>query len=204
MVGDGRLPQPEGIRGLADRGAAVGRVEEHAEELEAGGVGDCSEGARQFFGCRSLERRPGIRISPRRWLHPSIILVDRLASMSGVTSIRGVSVLADPSRAAILRLMLRAEGGRVLVGQTANVLGLRQPTVSHHMKALLDDGVIAREPAGRLVWYSITPDQRGRIDALLEDVEVDGAHASDLARIVDDLLIRFGDRVDREDRQRGV
>jgi DNA-binding transcriptional ArsR family regulator len=90
-----------------------------------------------------------------------------LSAHRRMTSIRGVSVLADPTRAAILRLMLAADGGRVLVGETGRLLGLRQPTVSHHMKALLDDGAVTREPAGRLVWYGIAADDTSHSPAVV-------------------------------------
>ena len=77
----------------------------------------------------------------------------------------------------------------MLVGRLAEVLGLRQPTVSHHMKALHEGGIVVREPEGRRVWYSIAADQRERIDALL------GGGVSvtdpDLERIANDLTLRF-------------
>jgi len=72
---------------------------------------------------------------------------------------RGLTVLADPTRARILRLIRDADGGHALVGKLADALDLRQPTVSHHMKALLSEGVVVRERDGRRVWYSIAPDQ---------------------------------------------
>lgn len=117
--------------------------------------------------------------------------------MSAVASVRGVSVLADPTRAAILGLMLAADDGRVLVGRIAEKLGLRQPTVSHHMKALLDEGIVIREPAGRQTWYSIAPDHSERVRALFADDRATEAPSSDLVRIVDDLVVRFGETLDR-------
>lgn len=117
---------------------------------------------------------------------------------------RGVSVLADPTRAAILRLMLAADDGRVLVGRIAETLGLRQPTVSHHMKALLDEGFVIREPSGRQTWYSIAPDHTDRVRALFADDGASTPPASDLVRIVDDLVVRFGETVDRATVERCV
>ena len=63
--------------------------------------------------------------------------------------------LGDPTRARILRLIRESDEGRARVGRLAEVLGLRQPTVSHHMKALHEDGIVVRKPEGRRVWYSI-------------------------------------------------
>ena len=66
-----------------------------------------------------------------------------------------LTVLADPTRARIVQLIRDAEDGRALVGRLADELGLRQPTVSHHMSALHAEGIVVREPEGRRVWYSI-------------------------------------------------
>jgi ArsR family transcriptional regulator len=41
--------------------------------------------------------------------------------------------------------------------------GRSQPTVSHHMKILVDAGLIEREKRGLWVWYRLVP---SRLDAL--------------------------------------
>ncbi|MCP2636519.1 metalloregulator ArsR/SmtB family transcription factor [Microbacterium sp. HD4P20] len=101
-----------------------------------------------------------------------------------------LTTLADPTRARILRLIRESDGGRMLVGRLAQTLDLRQPTVSHHMKALHDEGIVVREPDGRRVWYSIAPDQVERIDALLGETPGSAAQP-DLDRITEDLAVRF-------------
>ncbi|MDT0141748.1 metalloregulator ArsR/SmtB family transcription factor [Microbacterium sp. PRC9] len=103
---------------------------------------------------------------------------------------RGLTVLADPTRARILRLIRDADGGHALVGKLADALRLRQPTVSHHMKALLSEGVVVRERDGRRVWYSIAPDQIDRVNALV-GADDSASSEPDLDRIVDDLSLRF-------------
>ncbi|WP_439591852.1 metalloregulator ArsR/SmtB family transcription factor [Microbacterium sp.] len=102
----------------------------------------------------------------------------------------GLTALGDPTRARILRLIRESEDGRALVGNLATVLELRQPTVSHHMKALHDEGIVVREPDGRRVWYSIAPEHAERVDALLGD-SPGSASPPDLQRISDDLALRF-------------
>lgn len=102
---------------------------------------------------------------------------------------RGLTTLADPTRARILQLIRDADDGRQLVGRLAEELALRQPTVSHHMKALLEDGVVVREPDGRRVWYSIAPDHADRVDALLGGVP--RSAEPDLERIAADLTTRY-------------
>ncbi|SFS16170.1 ArsR family transcriptional regulator [Microbacterium sp. cf046] len=109
----------------------------------------------------------------------------------------GLSVVADPTRARILRLIETSPDGRALVGRLADELGLRQPTVSHHMAALHAEGVVVREPDGRRVWYSIHPDQQDRVSALL-GTPATIVHDPDWERVIDDLAGRFRGTFNRE------
>ena len=59
--------------------------------------------------------------------------------MDGTLAARSIRLLTDPTRLRILGLIQESPDGRALVGRLATELGLRQPTVSHHVKALLDD-----------------------------------------------------------------
>jgi arsenate reductase (thioredoxin) len=110
-----------------------------------------------------------------------------------------LTVLGDPTRARIVQLILGANGGRALVGRLADELGLRQPTISHHMSALHAGGIVLRQPEGRRVWYSINPEHADRIAAVLgaptRAAEPDQLH---LDRVVDDLAARFEGVFDRE------
>lgn len=100
-------------------------------------------------------------------------------------------LLADPTRARIMALILESRDGRLTVGALATELGLRQPTVSHHVKALFDEALLERRPEGRVVWYSIAPEQADRISEILPDAA--GSRTADgvLARISADLATRF-------------
>ena len=111
--------------------------------------------------------------------------------MDGIDTARGIRLLTDPTRLRILGLIQESPDGRALVGRLAGELALTQPTVSHHVKALLDEGVLDRSPEGRQVWYSIAPAAADRVNELLQ---TDAAtHASDevLERVASDLAARF-------------
>jgi Protein-tyrosine-phosphatase len=114
--------------------------------------------------------------------------------MGGVSqasqSLRGLKRISDPTRARILTLILDSDDGRASVTRLADTLGLRQPTVSHHVRILLDDGVLRREPEGRQVWYSIDPDQIDRIFELAGQ-PAEPAPDAVLERIGRDLAARF-------------
>lgn len=100
-------------------------------------------------------------------------------------------LLADPTRARIMSLIMDSADGRVLVGDLASSLELRQPTVSHHVKALLDEGLLERERAGRKVWYSITPEQADRVADVLQADHHAPMSDGVLERITSDLAARF-------------
>ena len=44
-------------------------------------------------------------------------------------------------------------------------LGLSQPTVSHHLKVLVDAGILSRDKRGTWAYYKLVP---GSLDALAE------------------------------------
>jgi arsenate reductase (thioredoxin) len=104
---------------------------------------------------------------------------------------RELRLLSDPTRARILSLILDSPEGRALVGRMAIDLELRQPTVSHHVKALLADGILERTPEGRVVWYSIAPEQLDRVADLLREVGEVTLNSAVLERVAADLAGRF-------------
>ncbi|MRG58899.1 metalloregulator ArsR/SmtB family transcription factor [Agromyces sp. CFH 90414] len=110
---------------------------------------------------------------------------------ASVDSARELRLVADPTRAHILRSILEAPDGRVLVGRLAEELGLRQPTVSHHMKALLDEGLVQRHPDGRRTWYSLADEHADRLAEILRAQESSVPVDPVLERVVRDLSDRY-------------
>lgn len=102
-----------------------------------------------------------------------------------------LKLLADPTRARIMILIMDSPDGKQLVGNLAAELELRQPTVSHHVKALLDGGLLERAPEGRNVWYSIAPDQADRVAEVLQTSRETSMADGVLHRISKDLAMRF-------------
>jgi ArsR family transcriptional regulator len=111
----------------------------------------------------------------------------------GVTAeaARELRVVADPTRASILRSILEAPEGRVLTGRLADQLDLRQPTVSHHLRALLDEGLVEKHPEGRRTWYSIAPERADRLATILGAPETIGPVDATLDHVIDNLTFRF-------------
>jgi ArsR family transcriptional regulator, arsenate/arsenite/antimonite-responsive transcriptional repressor len=65
--------------------------------------------------------------------------------------------LGDPARIRIVNV-LASSGEPVCICHLTEPLGLSQPTVSHHMKKLLDAGLVEREQRGKWAWFSLTGD----------------------------------------------
>jgi ArsR family transcriptional regulator, arsenate/arsenite/antimonite-responsive transcriptional repressor len=72
------------------------------------------------------------------------------------------AALADPIRLRLLSLVASADG-EICSCDLVEPSGRSQPTVSHHMKILVDAGLVEREKRGLWVWYRVVP---SRLDAL--------------------------------------
>ena len=64
--------------------------------------------------------------------------------------------------------MTTSSTGEACVCDVATVGDVSQPTVSHHLKVLKDVGLLTSERRGTWVWYSVAPDFRRAVTALLE------------------------------------
>ncbi len=77
--------------------------------------------------------------------------------------------LADPNRVRIVNLLATSDEA-VCVCNLIEPLGLSQPTVSHHLKKLLDAGLVDREQRGRWAYFSLNRDAL-RTLAVLADLQ---------------------------------
>jgi DNA-binding transcriptional ArsR family regulator len=74
-------------------------------------------------------------------------------------------IVAEPHRRRMLDLL--RDGDR-LVGRLASELDLAQPTVSKHLKALRDAGLVIVIPDANRRWYRLRPEPLRELDAWLE------------------------------------
>lgn len=79
--------------------------------------------------------------------------------------------LADPARVQIVNALARSRGP-VCVCDFVEPLGLAQPTVSHHLKKLLDAGLVEREQRGRWAFFSLKRDAVETLAAIADLKEV--------------------------------
>lgn len=71
---------------------------------------------------------------------------------------RTFKALGDPTRIRLLSLIAASEGGEACICDLTDPVGLSQPTVSHHMKQLVDVGLATREQRGRWAYFRVVDD----------------------------------------------
>ena len=72
---------------------------------------------------------------------------------------KALRVLAEPARLRLLSLIQSQPDHEACVCHLTKPLGLSQPTVSHHLKVLLDAGLVEREQRGSWAYFRVVPDQ---------------------------------------------
>jgi ArsR family transcriptional regulator len=83
---------------------------------------------------------------------------------------RTLKALADPARLRVLSLVAGNDGREVCVCDLTGPLGLSQPTVSHHLKVLVDAGFLQRDKRGVWAYYSLVPGGLDRVAGALPGV----------------------------------
>ena len=80
---------------------------------------------------------------------------------------RVFKALADRHRVKVLNRLLSAGGEAVCVCEFEEMLGLKQSTVSYHLKQLAEAGIIEREKRGKYGYFSLAPGALERVAGLL-------------------------------------
>jgi ArsR family transcriptional regulator len=78
-----------------------------------------------------------------------------------------LKILADPARLRLLSLIQAQPDAEACVCHLTEPLGLSQPTVSHHLKVLLDAGLVERERRGSWAYYRVIPEPLAALRELL-------------------------------------
>src|SRR6476620_5078786 len=68
-----------------------------------------------------------------------------------------LKAIADTTRLRLVSLVAAHEGREACVCDLTEPVGLSQPTVSHHLKVLVEAGILAREQRGRWAYYKLVP-----------------------------------------------
>jgi ArsR family transcriptional regulator, arsenate/arsenite/antimonite-responsive transcriptional repressor len=90
-----------------------------------------------------------------------------LGAEDATTLARTFKALADPTRLRLLSLVAAHDGGEACVCDLIEPVGLSQPTVSHHLKVLVDAGLLMREKRGVWAYYTLVPTAMNALAAVL-------------------------------------
>jgi ArsR family transcriptional regulator len=90
------------------------------------------------------------------------IAAHRLSDEEAGATARLFKALGEPARIRLLNVLLSADGP-VCVCDLTPATGLSQPTVSHHLKKLIEAGLISREERGTWAYYSVDEQAMARL-----------------------------------------
>ncbi|GEL48150.1 transcriptional regulator [Cellulomonas hominis] len=86
------------------------------------------------------------------------VTADEAEKLAGI-----FKAVADPARLRLLSIIASHDGGEACVCDLTEPLELSQPTVSHHLKVLVEAGLVTRDKRGRWAYFAVVPDA---LDAL--------------------------------------
>lgn len=78
-----------------------------------------------------------------------------------------LKALADPARLRLISLVAAHDDQEACVCDLTEPVGLSQPTVSHHLKLLVDAGILTRQQRGKWAYYRLVPDTLDEIAGLI-------------------------------------
>ncbi|WP_207950079.1 ArsR/SmtB family transcription factor [Nocardioides ochotonae] len=81
---------------------------------------------------------------------------------------RTFKALGDPTRVRLLSLIAAQPEREACICDLTEPVGLSQPTVSHHMKQLVDAGLVVREQRGRWAFYRLVEDTLNALSGALK------------------------------------
>jgi ArsR family transcriptional regulator len=76
--------------------------------------------------------------------------------------------LADPTRVRLLRYLAESEAGTACACHLPAALGVSQPTLSFHLRKLLDAGLVTREKRGRWVHWTVRTESLDGVRSFLD------------------------------------
>ena len=80
---------------------------------------------------------------------------------------RSLKALADPARLRIISMVAAHADAEACVCDLTEPLGLSQPTVSHHLRVLVEAGFLTRSKRGTWAYFALVPGALDSVRALL-------------------------------------
>ncbi len=109
-----------------------------------------------------LDQLPIVATTPSACCSP--VVGEVMSAPDAVALSVTLKALADPMRLRLLSIIASHDGAEACVCDLTEPVGLSQPTVSHHLKVLVDAGLLTREKRGVWAYYALVP---GAVDAVV-------------------------------------
>jgi ArsR family transcriptional regulator len=109
----------------------------------------------------AIQARPGLPLLADECC--STLVRDPITARQAADLARILKALADPTRLRLVSMVAAHDGGEACVCDLTDPLGLTQPTISHHLKILVDAGILTRDKRGKWSYYALVP---AALDAL--------------------------------------
>lgn len=93
-----------------------------------------------------------------------------ISEENAVSVARAMKALADPARLRLLSMVAAHADGEACVCDLTEPLELSQPTVSHHLKILVDAGFLSRSKRGTWAYYRLVPGSLDIVSSFLRSV----------------------------------
>lgn len=106
-----------------------------------------------------------------------------------MNNIKGAEIfkaLSDENRLLILEIL---KDGEMCADELFKKLSISQPTLSHHMKILCQEGIASYRKSGRRVYYMISKDGIDDIVNYLLGLSVNGKKSSDKKKAIEEQPI---------------
>lgn len=92
---------------------------------------------------------------------------ETISATDAETVARTFKALGDPTRVRILSIVASHADKEACVCDLQEPLGLSQPTVSHHLKILMDAGFLTRSKRGTWAYYALVPGSLDSVASIL-------------------------------------
>lgn len=93
------------------------------------------------------------------------IVHEAMSVESATTLASKFKAIGDPTRLRLLSLVAAHDGAEACVCDLTEPVALSQPTVSHHLKVLVEAGLLTRSKRGTWSFYALVP---GALDDLAD------------------------------------
>jgi ArsR family transcriptional regulator len=79
-----------------------------------------------------------------------------------------LKALAEPARLRLVSMIAASSPESVCVCELIEPVGLSQPTVSHHLKVLVDAGILTRQQRGKWAYFSVVTEALQAVASALQ------------------------------------